>query len=129
MSCWCASGQSCVPQASHPAPQASRSDASPRPPSSLCPPPLLLQVLNKQFEVVTFLAQSCASFGKRDALVALGGLADKIHEIKHRRGLSDDHQILPFYLNLMPYPQTQNSPNPTLKIHEPKQGRAVPYAI
>jgi hypothetical protein len=43
----------------------------------------LLQVLNKQFEVVTHLA-GCAAFGKRDAAAALGGLVDKIHELKHK---------------------------------------------
>jgi cytoskeleton-associated protein 5 len=41
------------------------------------------QVLNKQFEVVTHLA-GCAAFGKRDAAAALGGLVDKIHELKHK---------------------------------------------
>jgi hypothetical protein len=40
-------------------------------------------VLNKQFEVVTHLA-GCAAFGKRDAAAALGGLVDKIHELKHK---------------------------------------------
>ncbi len=40
-------------------------------------------MLNKEFEVVTHLAR-CSAFGKRDAFVAMGGLVDKVHELKHR---------------------------------------------
>jgi hypothetical protein len=42
-----------------------------------------VQVLNKEFEVVTLLAR-CPAFGKRDAFAALGGLVDKVHELKHK---------------------------------------------
>lgn len=41
-------------------------------------------MLNKVFEVVTHLARSASAFARRDAFVALGGLADKIHELKHK---------------------------------------------
>ncbi|KAL4854812.1 hypothetical protein ACK3TF_004509 [Chlorella vulgaris] len=41
------------------------------------------QVLNKEFEVVTLLAR-CPAFGKRDAYASLGGLVDKVHELKHK---------------------------------------------
>jgi cytoskeleton-associated protein 5 len=42
------------------------------------------QVLNKEFEVLTHLARTASAFGRRDAAVALGGLVDKIHELKHK---------------------------------------------
>lgn len=42
------------------------------------------QVLNKEFEVLTHLARTAGAFGRRDAAVALGGLVDKIHELKHK---------------------------------------------
>lgn len=42
------------------------------------------QVLNKVFDVVTHLARTASAFGRRDAFLALGGLADKIHELKHK---------------------------------------------
>lgn len=45
-----------------------------------------LQVLNKEFEVLTHLARTAGAFGRRDAAVALGGLVDKIHELKHKCG-------------------------------------------
>lgn len=52
-----------------------------------CPHPLsALQVLNKEFEVLTHLARTAGAFGRRDAAVALGGLVDKIHELKHKCG-------------------------------------------
>lgn len=41
-------------------------------------------MLNKEFEVVTHLARCASSFGRRDAFLALGGLVDKIHELKHK---------------------------------------------
>lgn len=43
-----------------------------------------LQVLNKEFEVLTHLARTATSFSRRDAAVALGGFVDKIHELKHK---------------------------------------------
>ena len=43
-----------------------------------------LQVLNKEFEVLTHLATVGSGFGKREAFAALGGLVDKIHELKHK---------------------------------------------
>ena len=46
-----------------------------------CHPP---QVLNKEFEVVTHLARTAGGFGRRDAALALGGLVDKIAELKHK---------------------------------------------
>ncbi|KAL4424717.1 hypothetical protein ABPG77_000060 [Micractinium sp. CCAP 211/92] len=42
------------------------------------------QVLNKVFDVVTHLARTASTFARRDAFLALGGLADKIHELKHK---------------------------------------------
>lgn len=33
--------------------------------------------------MVTLLAR-CPAFGKRDAFAALGGLVDKVHELKHK---------------------------------------------
>jgi hypothetical protein len=47
-------------------------------------PVAFLQVLNKEFEVLTHLATAGAGFGKREAFAALGGLVDKIHELKHK---------------------------------------------
>ena len=41
-------------------------------------------MLNKEFEVLTHLATAAAGFGKREAFAALGGLVDKIHELKHK---------------------------------------------
>ncbi len=48
-----------------------------------------MQVLNKEFEVVTLLAR-CPAFGKRDAFAALGGLVDKVHDRKAEPGLKAD---------------------------------------
>lgn len=47
-------------------------------------PPPHTQVLNKEFEVLTHLARTASAFGRRDAFLALGGLGDKIHELKHK---------------------------------------------
>lgn len=44
-------------------------------------------MLNKEFEVLTHLARTAGAFGRRDAAVALGGLVDKIHELKHKCAL------------------------------------------
>lgn len=54
------------------------------PPRSLLPSPSAHQVLNKEFEVLTHLARSASAFGKRDAHLAIGGLVDKVHELKHK---------------------------------------------
>lgn len=43
-----------------------------------------LQVLNKEFELLSYLAQQSATFSKRDGFVAMEGLAEKIHELKHK---------------------------------------------
>ena len=43
----------------------------------------LVQVVNKEFELLTHLAR-CSACGKRDAFLALNGLVDKIHELKHK---------------------------------------------
>lgn len=34
--------------------------------------------------MLTHLARTAGAFGRRDAAVALGGLVDKIHELKHK---------------------------------------------
>lgn len=40
-------------------------------------------MLNKEFELLGYLA-TAATFSKRDAFLALEGLSEKIHELKHR---------------------------------------------
>lgn len=42
------------------------------------------QVLNKGFEVVALVARSAPAFSKRDALYCIDGLAEKVHELKHK---------------------------------------------
>eukprot|EP00887_Chlorella_sp_A99_P000367 scaffold13.g367.t1 len=42
------------------------------------------QVLNKEFELLGHLATAAPSFSKREGFVAMEGLAEKIHELKHK---------------------------------------------
>lgn len=42
------------------------------------------QVINKAFELVELLASTCTVFSKKDAVFALDGLSERIHESKHK---------------------------------------------
>lgn len=42
------------------------------------------QVLNKCFDLVTNIATQALNFSKRDAIFAMDGLAEKVHEMKHK---------------------------------------------
>lgn len=42
------------------------------------------QVLNKSFDVVAVVARAAPGFSKRDAVYAMEGLAEKVHELKHK---------------------------------------------
>ncbi len=43
-----------------------------------------LQVLNKSFDLVAHVARTAQGFSKRDAIYAMEGLAEKVHELKHK---------------------------------------------